>query len=239
MGRIFEKRKHTMFARFDRMAKQFTRIGKEIAIAVKQGGPMPENNPKLRTVIQNAKAVNMPKDRVDAAIKRASSKGDSENYEEVRFEGYAPHGVAVLVETATDNNTRTVANVRMHFNKGGGAMGKTGSLDFIFTRKGVLKIEKSKLGGRDLDEFEFELIDFGLDEVAFDDEMVYVYCDFTSFGQMQKALEDMGIEVNTAELQYIPNTWVDLTEEQAKEVLDLVDRLEGDDDVQTVYHNLR
>ncbi|NBO50525.1 MAG: YebC/PmpR family DNA-binding transcriptional regulator [Chitinophagia bacterium] len=163
MGRIFEKRKHTMFARFDRMAKQFTRIGKEIAIAVKQSGPNPENNPKLRTVMQNAKAVNMPKDRVDAAIKRASSKGDSENYEEVRFEGYAPHGVGVLVETATDNNTRTVANVRMHFNKGGGAMGKTGSLDFIFTRKGVFKIEKSKLGGRDLDDFEFELIDFGLE----------------------------------------------------------------------------
>ncbi|MFZ9630494.1 MAG: YebC/PmpR family DNA-binding transcriptional regulator [Bacteroidetes bacterium] len=239
MGRIFEKRKHTMFARFDRMAKQFTRIGKEIAIAVKQSGPNPENNPKLRTVMQNAKAVNMPKDRVDAAIKRASSKGDSENYEEVRFEGYAPHGVGVLVETATDNNTRTVANVRMHFNKGGGAMGKTGSLDFIFTRKGVFKIEKSKLGGRDLDDFEFELIDFGLDEVAFDDEMVYVYTDFTAFGTMQKALEDIGIEYNTAELQYVPNTYVDLTEEQAKEVLDLVDRLEGDDDVQNVYHNLR
>ncbi len=225
-----------MFARFDRMAKQFTRIGKEIAIAVKQSGPNPENNPKLRTVMQNAKAVNMPKDRVDAAIKRASSKGDSADYEEVRFEGYAPHGVGVLVETATDNNTRTVANVRMHFNKGGGAMGKTGSLDFIFTRKGVLKIQKEQMGNRDLEEFEFELIDFGLDEVAFDDEMVYVYCDFTAFGQMQKALEDLGLEVHTAELQYVPNTYVDLTEEQAKEVLDLVDRLEGDDDVQNVYH---
>jgi YebC/PmpR family DNA-binding regulatory protein len=147
--------------------------------------------------------------------------------------------VGVLVETATDNNTRTVANVRMHFNKGGGAMGKTGSLDFIFTRKGVFKIEKLKLGSRDLDEFEFELIDFGLDEVAFDEEMVYVYTDLTDFGTMQKALEDIGIEYNTAELQYVPNTYMDLTEDQAKEVLDLVDRLEGDDDVQNVYHNLR
>lgn len=228
-----------MFARFDRMAKQFTRYGKEIAIAVKQGGPNPEYNPKLRTVIQNAKAVNMPKERVEAAIKRASSKGDTENYEEVRFEGYAPHGVGVLVETATDNNTRTVANVRMHFNKGGGTMGKTGSLDFIFTRKGVFKIDRIKLNGKDLEELEFDLIDFGLDDIAIDDESVYIFSDFTALGQMQKAIEDMGIEFTTAELQYVPNTYVDLTEDQAKEVLDLIDRIESDDDVQNVYHNLR
>lgn len=227
-----------MFARFDRMAKQFTRIGKEIAIAVRQAGPNPDYNPRLRVAIRNAKSVNMPKDRIDAAIKRASDK-DTAGYEEIKYEGYAPHGVAVLVETATDNNTRTVANVRSHFNKGGGAMGKTGSLDFIFSRKGVFKILKSQLSGRDLDELELELIDHGFEDMAIDEEEVYVYTSFPDFGNMQKALEDMGIEVATAELQYIPTTWVDLDPEQAKEVLDLVDRLEGDDDVQTVYTNLR
>lgn len=238
MGRIFEKRKHKMFARFDRMAKQFTRLGKEIAIAVKQSGPNPDNNPRLRTAIQNAKSVNMPKDRVDAAIKRATSKGEGD-FEEVRFEGYGPHGVAVLVECATDNNTRSVANIRMHFNKGGGSMGKTGSLDFIFTRKGVFKIQKSALKGMDIDEFEFALIDHGCEDLAVDEEELYVYASFESFGSMQKALEDMGIEVTTAELQYIPNTYVDCTEEQGQEVLDLIERLEGDDDVQYVYHNLK
>lgn len=238
MGRIFEKRKHTMFARFDRMAKQFTRIGKEIAIAVRQSGPNPDYNPRLRTAIRNAKSVNMPKDRIDAAIKRASDK-DTAGYEEIKYEGYGPHGVAVLVETATDNNTRTVANVRSHFNKGGGAMGKTGSLDFIFSRKGVFKISKSQLAGRDLDELELELIDFGFEDMAIDEEEIYVYTSFQDFGSMQKALEEMGIEVANAELQYIPTTWVDLDPEQAKEVLELVDRLEGDDDVQNVYTNLR
>jgi YebC/PmpR family DNA-binding regulatory protein len=238
MGRIFEKRKHKMFARFDKMAKQFTKLGKEIAIAVKMGGENPDYNPRLRLAIQNAKNVNMPKDRVDAAIKRAISKTEGD-YEEVRYEGYAPHGVGVVVETATDNPTRTVANVRMHFNKGGGSLGKTGSLDFNFTRKGVFKIAKSTLAGRDLDEFEFELIDHGLDDFAFDEEDVYVYSAFTDFGQMQKALEDMKIEVVNAELQFIPNSYVDLDEAQAQEVLDLVERLEGDDDVQNVYTNLR
>lgn len=238
MGRIFEKRKHKMFARFDRMAKQFTRIGKEIAIAVRQNGPNPDYNPRLRLAIQNAKSVNMPKDRIDAAIKRASDK-DMAGYEEIKYEGYAPHGVALLIEAATDNNTRTVANVRAHFNKGGGSLGKTGSLDFVFSRKGVFKIEKSKLGGRDLDEFELELIDHGCEDIALDDEEVYVYTSFTDFGKMQKGLEDMKVDVNTAELQYIPTTFVDLDEEAAKEVLDLIDRLEGDEDVQNVYHNLR
>lgn len=238
MGRIFEKRKHTMFARFDRMAKQFTRIGKEIAIAVRQGGPNPDYNPRLRMAIRNGKSVNMPKDRLDAAIKRASDK-DTAGYEEIKYEGYGPHGVAILVETATDNNTRTVANVRSHFNKGGGTMGKTGSLDFVFSRKGVFKIDRPKLGNRDLDELELELIDYGFEDMAIDDDVIYVYTSFHDFGNMQKGLEDLGIEVNTAELQYIPTTYVDLNEEQAKEVLDLIDRLEGDDDVQTVYSNLR
>lgn len=238
MGRMFEKRKHKMFARFDRMAKQFTKLGKEIAIAVKMGGENPDYNPRLRVAIQNAKAVNMPKDRVEAAIKRALSKSEG-NYEEVRYEGYAPHGVGVIVETATDNTTRTVANVRMHFNKGGGTLGKTGSLDFNFTRKGVFKIAKETLGERDLDEFEFELIDHGLEDFAIDDEEVYLFTSFTDFGMMQKQLEDMGLATTNAELQYIPNSYVDLNEEQAQEVLDLIERLEGDDDVQNVYHNLR
>lgn len=227
-----------MFARFDRMAKQFTKLGKEIAIAVKMGGENPDYNPRLRVAIQNAKAVNMPKDRVEAAIKRALSKSEG-NYEEVRYEGYAPHGVGVIVETATDNTTRTVANVRMHFNKGGGTLGKTGSLDFNFTRKGVFKIAKETLGERDLDEFEFELIDHGLEDFAIDDEEVYLFTSFTDFGMMQKQLEDMGLATTNAELQYIPNSYVDLNEEQAQEVLDLIERLEGDDDVQNVYHNLR
>lgn len=238
MGRIFEKRKHKMFARFDRMAKQFTKLGKEIAIAVKMGGENPDYNPRLRVAVQNAKAVNMPKDRVEAAIKRALSKSEG-NYEEVRYEGYAPHGVGIIVETATDNPTRTVANVRMHFNKGGGSLGKTGSLDFNFTRKGVFKVTKETLSGKDLDEFEFELIDHGLEDFAIDDEDVYLYTSFTDFGMMQKHLEDLNIAVANAELQYIPNSLVDLNEEQAQEVLDLVERLEGDDDVQNVYHNLK
>jgi len=238
MGRMFEKRKHKMFARFDRMAKQFTKLGKEIAIAVKMGGENPDYNPRLRVAIQNAKAVNMPKDRVEAAINRALTKSEG-NYEEVRYEGYAPHGVGVVVETATDNTTRTVANVRMHFNKGGGTLGKTGSLDFNFTRKGVFKIAKETLGDRDLDEFEFELIDHGLEDFAIDDEYVYLFTSFTDFGLMQKQLEDIGIATINAELQYIPNSYVDLNEDQAHEILDLIERLEGDDDVQNVYHNLR
>jgi YebC/PmpR family DNA-binding regulatory protein len=238
MGRVFEKRKHKMFARFDRMAKQFTKLGKEIAIAVKQGGDNPDNNPRLRTAIQNAKGVNMPKDRVEAAIKRATSKGEG-NFEEIRYEGYGPHAVAILVETATDNGTRTVANVRMHFNKCGGSVGKTGSLDFVFTRKGVFAFDKAGLAAWDLEELELELIDHGLEDLAVDDELVYLYTAFTDFGTMQKALEELKLEAKSAELQYLPSTYVDLDEDQAKDVLDLIDRLEGDDDVQNVYHNLR
>ena len=227
-----------MFARYDRMAKQFTRIGKEIAIAVRQGGINPDYNPRLRMAIQNAKSVNMPKDRIDAAIKRASDK-DTAGYEEMKYEGYAPHGVAILVEAATDNNTRTVANVRSHFNKCDGALGKTGSLDFIFTRKGVFKIAKSALKGKDVDEFELEVIDFGGEDLAIDEDDVYIYTNFTDFGNLQKGLEEMGIEPTSVELQYVPNTFVDLDETQANEVLELVERLEADEDVQNVYHNLR
>jgi YebC/PmpR family DNA-binding regulatory protein len=236
MGRIFEVRKATMFARWDKMAKQFTRIGKEIAIAVKQGGADPENNPALRRCMQNAKGVNMPKDRVEAAIKRALGK-DKADYEEIVYEGYAPHGVAVMVETATDNPTRTVANVRMHFNREGGSLGTTGSVSFTFNRMGEFKIKKESL---DLDELELELIDYGLEEIGEDSEgNIVIRTPYTEFGHMSKALEEKGITPLSAELTRIPTTTVELDEEPAKEVLELIDKLEQDEDVQKVYHNLR
>ena len=236
MGRIFEVRKATMFARWDKMAKQFTRIGKEIAIAVKQGGPDPENNPALRRCMQNAKGVNMPKDRVEAAIKRALGK-DKADYEEIVYEGYAAHGVAVMVETATDNPTRTVANVRMHFNREGGSLGTTGSVSFTFNRMGEFKIKKESL---DLDELELELIDYGLEEIGEDSEgNIVIRTPYTEFGHMSKALEEKGITPLSAELTRIPTTTVELDEEPAKEVLELIDKLEQDEDVQKVYHNLR
>jgi YebC/PmpR family DNA-binding regulatory protein len=234
MGRIFEKRKHKMFARFDRMAKAFTRIGKDIAIAVKQGGPSPENNPKLRMAIQNAKGVNMPKDKVEAAIKRASSK-EEKDFQEVTYEGYAPHGVPLMVECATDNPTRTVANVRLHFSKNNGSMGNSGSVAFLFERKGVFKFEPAKLN---LDELELDLIDAGAEDIERNDEEIIVYTKFTEFGHMLKFLESKHLEPKSSELQYIPNTTKELTEEQQDEVLKLVEVLEGDDDVQAVYHNL-
>ena len=236
MGRIFEVRKATMFARWDKMAKQFTRIGKEIDIAVKQGGPEPDNNSSLRRCIINAKAVNMPKDRVDAAIKRAMGKDKSDYHEEV-YEGYAPHGVAVLVETATDNPTRTVANVRMHFNKGKGALGTSGSVSFLFDHLGEFKIKNENI---DIEELELELIDFGLEEIGEDSEgNIIIRTPFVEFGNMNKALDDKKIEVITAELTRIPTTDVELSDEHAEEVLKLVDNLEQDEDVQKVYHNLK
>ncbi|MDB5193808.1 MAG: hypothetical protein JWQ96_3371 [Segetibacter sp.] len=236
MGRIFEVRKSTMFARWDRMAKAFTRLGKEIAIAVKAGGPEPDTNPALRRCILNAKGVNMPKDRVEAAIKRAMGK-DMTNYEEVIYEGYAPHGIAVLVETATDNHTRTVANVRMHFRKGEGSLGNSGSVAFLFNRVGEFKIKNE---GVNMDDLELELIDFGLEEIGEDDEgNIVLRTPFDEFGNMSKALEDKGITPLSAELNRIPTTTVELNEEEAKEVLELIDRLEQDEDVQKVYHNLK
>ncbi|MGN6264278.1 MAG: YebC/PmpR family DNA-binding transcriptional regulator [Ginsengibacter sp.] len=236
MGRIFEVRKATMFARWDKMAKQFTRIGKEIDIAVKQGGPDPDNNAALRRCIINAKAVNMPKDRVEAAIKRAMGKDKSDYHEEV-YEGYAPHGVAVLVETATDNPTRTVANVRMHFNKGNGSLGTSGSVGFLFNHMGEFKIKNENI---DIEELELELIDYGLEEIGEDSEgNIIIRTPFVEFGNMNKALDDRKIEVITAELTRIPTTTVELSEQDAEDVLKLVDNLEQDDDVQKVYHNLK
>ena len=236
MGRIFEVRKSTMFARWDKMAKQFTRIGKEIAIAVKANGPDPDNNPALRRCYLNAKAVNMPKDRVDAAVKRAMGK-DKTDYEELVYEGYAPHGVALLVETATDNPTRTVANVRMHFTRNDGSLGTSGSVAFTFTRMGEFKI---KSAGKNIDDLELELIDYGLEEIGEDSEgNIIIRTAFTEFGHMSKALEEKGIEVISAELTRIPNVTMELNEEQAQDVLKLVDAMEQDDDVQKVYHNLK
>lgn len=234
MGRIFEKRKHKMFARFDRMAKTFTRIGKDIAMAVKQSGPLPENNPKLRMAIQNAKGANMPKDRVDAAIKRASSK-EEKDYQEVIYEGYAPHGVPILVECATDNPTRTVANVRVHFSKNGGSMGNSGSVAFLFERKGLFKFNPSVIN---LDELELDLIDAGAEDIEQGEEEMIIYTKFTEFGSMQKFLESMNLEARSSELQYIPTTTKELPEDQQDEVLKCVEALESDDDVQAVYHNL-
>jgi YebC/PmpR family DNA-binding regulatory protein len=234
MGRVFEKRKHTMFARFDRMAKAFTRIGKDIALAVKQNGPNPDNNPKLRMAIQNAKGVNMPKDRVEAAIKRASSK-EEKDYEEVIYEGYAPHGVPVLVVCATDNPTRTVANIRLQFSKNGGNMGNSGTVLFMFEHRGVFKFEPSKLN---LDELELDLIDAGAEDIERGDDEIVIYTKFIDFGQMQKFLESRKIDAKSAELQYIPNATKELPEDQQDEVLKLIEAIEADDDVQTVFHNL-
>jgi YebC/PmpR family DNA-binding regulatory protein len=239
MGRIFETRKHTMFARWDRMAKQFARIGKEIVIAVKAGGPDPVGNPLLRRVVQNARSVNMPKDKVEAAIKRAAGK-EAESYEEILYEGYAPHGIAVLAEAATNNPTRTVSNLRTHFNKGGGTLGNSGSVGYLFKRMGVFRLNPA---GLDADELELELIDFGLEEIGEstgekDEPQLVLRCPFNDFGHLQKALEDRGITPLTAESEYLPLTPIELPEAQANEVLGLVDRLEQDDDVQRVFHNL-
>lgn len=236
MGRVFEKRKYKMFARYDKMAKGFTRAGREIALAVKNGTADPEFNPRLRIAIQNAKALNMPKDRIEAAIKKAAGK-DEKGFEEVTYEGYAPHGVPVFVECATDNPTRTVANIRMYFNRGNGQLGTSGSLSFMFTRKGVFKISAE---GRNIDDLELELIDFGAEELMEDEGFILIYTDYTDFGKMQKGLEDMKIEVVSAELQRIPNTFAEgLTEAQEEEVLELIEKIEADDDVQHVFHNLK
>jgi YebC/PmpR family DNA-binding regulatory protein len=240
MGRIFEVRKHTMFARWDRMAKQFTRIGKEIAIAVRTGGPDPATNPALRRCFLNAKSVNMPKDRVEAAIKRAQGK-DTSNYEEILYEGYAPHGVALLVETATDNHVRTVANIKNHFTKGHGNLGNSGSVSFQFKKMGVFRL---KPAGINMDDLELELIDHGLEEMGEgtgenDEPVLVLRAAFSDWGHMQKALEEKGITPISSELEWIPTTTVELPEDQAQDVLKLVDKLEQDEDVQKVFHNLK
>ncbi len=239
MGRIFEARKHTMFARWDRMSKQFARIGKDITIAVKAGGPDPAGNPQLRRVIQNARAINMPKDKVESAIKRALGK-DSTDFAELLYEGYGPHGIALMVETATDNPTRTVANLRTIFNKGGGNLGNSGSVTFLFRRVGVFRLAAE---GLDEDELELELIDHGLEELLSsmsenDEEQIVLRSAFSDFGLLQKALEDNDLTPLSAEAEYLPLTSVELPADQVESVLMLVDKLEQDEDVQKVFHNL-
>ena len=239
MGRIFEVRKHAMFARWNRMAKQFARIGKDITIAVKAGGVDPSSNPALRRVIQNARAVNMPKDKVEAAIRRASGK-EAANYTEILYEGYAPHGVAVLVEAATDNPTRTVASVRNIFAKHEGNLGTSNSVSFQFRKMGVFRLNPE---GVDQDDLELYLIDHGLDEMGEGtgekgEPQIVIRCAFADFGQLQKALEDRKITPLSAEHEYICITPTELPEEQGNEVMELIDKLEQDDDVQKVYHTL-
>ena len=240
MGRIFEVRKHVMFARWNRMAKQFTRIAKDIAIAVHSGGPDPASNPTLRRVLQNARAVNMPKDKTEAAIRRASGK-DAANYVETLYEGYAPHGVALLVETATDNPTRTVASLRNIFMKGGGNLATTGSVSFLFKKMGVFRLDPA--GVADHDELELDLIDYGLEEMGDSsgekgEPQLVIRCAFHDFGKLQEALERRKLAPLSAEHEYICAVPIELPEDQAAEVLALIDKLEQDDDVQKVFHTL-
>jgi YebC/PmpR family DNA-binding regulatory protein len=239
MGRIFEVRKHTMFARWNRMAKQFARIAKDINMAVKSGGADPQSNPSLRRILQNARAVNMPKDKVEAAIKRASGR-DATNYEEVIYEGYAPHGIALLVETATDNPTRTVATVRNLMGKHGGNLGTSGSVAYNFRKMGVFRLDPT---GIDQDDLELYLIDHGLDEMGEStgekgEAQLVIRCAFEDFGTLQEALEQRGLSPLSAEHEYVCLTPIELPEDQAQEVLTLVDKLEQDDDVQSVFHTL-
>ncbi len=234
MGRAFEFRKVRKMKRWDRMSKAFTKLGKEIAIAVKLAGPDPKINPRLRIAITNAKGVNMPKDRIEGAIKRASSK-DQENYHEIVYEGYGPSGVPIVVECATDNPTRTVANVRFAFTRAGGVLGTAGSLDFMFNRKGVFKLAGDKVN---LEELELELIDFGAEDITKEESEITILTTFADFAGMQKALEERHIEVISAEIQRLPTTLKEIPEAEEEAVMELIEKLEQDDDVQAVYHNL-
>jgi YebC/PmpR family DNA-binding regulatory protein len=239
MGRIFEVRKHAMFARWNRMAKQFARIAKDIAMAVKTGGADPAGNPTLRRIIQNARAVNMPKDKIEAAIKRATGR-DAANYQEVVYEGYAPHGVALLIETATDNPTRTVAHVRNIMSNNGGNLGTSGSVAFQFKKMGVFRLDPA---GIDQDELELEMIDHGLEEMGESsgekgEPQLVLRCLFEHFGQLQEALESRHISPLSAEHEYIASVPVELPEPQAAEALQLIDKLEQEEDVQRVFHTL-
>lgn len=232
MGRAFEFRKARKMKRWSAMAKIFTRIGKDIVMAVKEGGPDPNNNSRLRAVIQNAKAANMPKENVERAIKKASDKS-AENYKEVLFEGYAPHGIAILVETATDNNNRTVANLRSYFNKCNGNFSTSGSVEFMFERSCNFRIPAEVV---DLEELELEFIDFGVEEVFEDEDGILIYAPFENFGAIQKELEKRSIEILSSGFERIPHITKQLSKEHQEEVLKLIEKIEEDDDVQNVYH---
>ncbi len=234
MGRAFEFRKARKMKRWSAMAKTFTRIGKDIVMAVKEGGANPESNSRLRAVMQNAKAANMPKDNVERAIKKASDK-DTANYKEVLFEGYAPHGIAIIVETATDNNNRTVANVRAAFNKCEGTFGTSGSVIFMFDHTCNFRVKAEDLK-MDLEEFELELIDFDVEEVFEDEDGILIYAPFDQFGAIQSYLEENGLEILSSGFERIPTTTKKLSEEEQNEVEKLLEKLEDDDDVQNVYH---
>lgn len=234
MGRAFEARKQSKMKRWGAMAKAFTRIGKDIVMAVKTGGPNPDTNSKLRVVIQNAKGVNMPKDRIEAAIKRAADK-DTSSYEEVVYEGYAPHGVAILVEASTDNINRTVGAVRSYFTKGGGSLGTSGMLSFVFERKAVFRINAE---GINIEDLELELIDFGAEEIEQDENEIIVYTEFEDFGKMQKALEEKGLNVISSDFERFPLSYTKVTAEQEAEIQKMIDKMEEDDDINTVYHNM-
>ena len=234
MGRAFEFRKARKMKRWSAMAKTFTRIGKDIVMAVKEGGPDPDNNSRLRAVIQNAKAANMPKDNVERAIKKASDK-DTGDFKEVLFEGYAPHGIAVLVETATDNNNRTVANIRSYFNKANGNLCTAGSVEFMFDRTCNFRINPTDL---DVEEIELEFIDYGVEEVFFDDDGILLYAPFESFGTIQKELEKRNFEILSSGFERIPQVLKTLDIGVQEEVLQLIEKIEDDDDVQNVYHSM-
>ena len=236
MGRAFEYRKARKMKRWAGMAKAFTKVGREINIAIKEGGPDPDYNPRLRLAIANAKAVNMPRANVDAAIKRATDK-DATNYDEVTFEGYGPHGIAILVEATSDNNNRTVANIRHVFSKYGGSMGVNGSVDYMFSRKGQFRVKPDAIAG-DLEELELELIDAGLDSIARDEDEIVFYTAFEDFGSFQQELERRNIEVDNAELVRLPSHTKTLSDAEAEAVIKLIDMLEEDDDVANVFHTM-
>ncbi len=236
MGRAFEYRKATKMKRWGHMARVFTKLGKEITIAAKEGGSDPDMNPRLRVLIQQCKKENMPKENIERAIKKATDKS-SEGYKEITYEGYGPHGIAIFVETATDNNTRTVANIRSYFTKHGGSLGTTGCLQFLFDRKSVFTVAAKE--GVDLEELELELIDFGVEEIGTDEEdNIIIYGDFQSYSQIQKYLEENGFEINSAEFVRIPNDFKSVTAEQRESVQKLIDKIEEDEDVQNVFTNM-
>jgi len=235
MGRAYEYRKATKMKRWGNMARVFTKLGKQITIAVLEGGPDPDTNPRLRMVIQTSKKENMPKENVERAIKKAISRDESA-YKEVVYEGYGPNGIAIVVETATDNPTRTVANVRSYFNRNGGSLGITGSLQFIFDHKCVFRINPK--AGVSLEDLELELIDFGVDELVEDEDGIILYGDFQSYSLIQKYLEENGFEISSAEFERIPNDMKELNDEQKAQVMKLLDKIEDDDDVQNVFHNM-
>jgi len=236
MGRAFEYRKARKMKRWGNMARVFTRIGREVTIAVKAGGPDPENNPRLRLLIQTARTENMPKDNIERAIKKATEK-DQKEYKEMVYEGYAPYGIAILVETATDNPTRTVANIRSYFTKYGGTLGTMGMLDFLFERKCSFKVEMKE--GLDLEELELELIDFGVEEIFAEEDNFMIFAEFTNFGPIQRYLEENKFNILSFNFERIPNDTKPLTAEQYAEVEKLIDKIEEDEDVTNVFHNIK